>query len=1285
MIKLKPFPVLGMFFILLTSISCDEGVIDQSGFIRVSLLSISDTPAINIANEESYPIRGTCIGTGEDASLVVRLNGTDLGEPLCVDSRWELTVDVSNHVSSIDDGNNVRITAIEGEGEVEREVLKDTERPVVNISSNSAINSLNQNNYVVSGTCPAEDDERPVVLSIGGLPDQSIDCMNGNWSLQSDVSSLTGGMITIVANMEDSAGNAADSVNVEVSRDIELPEVSITTTDFRINSSNKDNYLLGGTCSEEGVDVVIQIPGLSDNINVSCASMEWSFQGDVSDATEALGVEFSVQQSDAAGNIDTAEAMLDKDTMPPDVAVTSGVIINIGNQSNFQLSGTCSEQDQMVSVTIGAPPAVTASCDGTWSVPVDSNLSEGDVTLTITQVDSFGNERTLTPTLTKDITASQPAFDADLNIDGTNYLAYRASGTCPEDGRVNVTVDSNAAETVDCTGGTWQSSEYQFTPGETGTVTLRATLTDAAGNAGTEIMVDVSKNTNARMITIDTPAVINDANQNSYPVAGNCSAHMETVTVIVGGESPASAPTCTNGRWSTTVDVRTVNDNPSVAINVTFGSGGDMVQANDTVLKDASIPTVTITDPAAVTSNNEDSYSVSGTCVGADQQIQVSIGSITLNNVDCVSDGWSVTGQDLEDFTGANVRITANTTDIAGNVAVEAVEDVVRDVDPPVLTITTSNINIDRSNYQDYSIAGTCEGTEDVRITIGNLSEESVPCSSNNWSFANRNMTALGDAMGIAVVIRQDDAVENEGELNTTLDKDLTPAFPAFASGSSSTGTDSSITLDIGGSETLANYSFYSDNSCSSSLGSSVNGRQVTLTGFVLGQNTVYFTVMADTQCYQSVSYLYLRQISTYLDRIEIGSAHSCATKDDGGVGCWGEGDEGRLGNDLSSDREYAVAVVDGNSSTTPLSGIAQVSAGNSHTCALESDGGILCWGHGGAGRLGNDAESNRDHPVAVVDGDGSTTPLSGMVQVSAGLNHTCALKSDGGVLCWGNGEDGRLGSDASFDRDHPVAVVDGDGSTTPLSEIVQVSAGKNHTCAVKIDGRVVCWGNGASGRLGNDASSDRDHPVVVVDGNGSTNPLTGIVQVSAGFNHTCAVKSDGGIVCWGQGSFGRLGNDASSDRDHPVAVVDGDGSTTPLSGVVQVSAGSYHTCATKSDGEAVCWGYGANRSLGNGGTSTRDHPVSVIDGNGSTTPLSGVVQVSAGAYHACAMKDDGDVVCWGFGGQGRLGNDAFSTVGYPVTVVDGDGSSTAFDTGSTSPGSHTCTDNGSTFSCSID
>ena len=395
------------------------------------------------------------------------------------------------------------------------------------------------------------------------------------------------------------------------------------------------------------------------------------------------------------------------------------------------------------------------------------------------------------------------------------------------------------------------------------------------------------------------------------------------------------------------------------------------------------------------------------------------------------------------------------------------------------------------------------------------------------------------------------------------------------------------------------------------------------------------------------------------ITQISSGRHHTCAVTNTNGVVCWGRGDSGQLGNDDTSDTDAPVDVVVADGSTTPLANITQINSGGSHTCALTSTGGVVCWGDGGDGQLGNDGTASKEHPVAVVNGDGSTTPLANITQVSSGSDHSCALTSAGGVVCWGDGGNGRLGNDGTASKDHPVNVVEADGSSTPLANITQISSGDAHTCAVTNAKGVVCWGHGGNGKLGNDGTSDADAPVAVVDGDGSSNPLANITQVSSGAFHTCAVTNTGGVVCWGYGGRGQLGNDGTSDTDAPVAVVNGNGSSTPLANITKISSGNSHTCALTSSNAVVCWGYGGNGRLGNGDTASRDHPVAVVDGEGSSTPLADITQISSGSEHTCALTNAKGVVCWGLQKNGQLGNDGIRNTGVLVDVVEAEGSTT--------------------------
>ena len=251
------------------------------------------------------------------------------------------------------------------------------------------------------------------------------------------------------------------------------------------------------------------------------------------------------------------------------------------------------------------------------------------------------------------------------------------------------------------------------------------------------------------------------------------------------------------------------------------------------------------------------------------------------------------------------------------------------------------------------------------------------------------------------------------------------------------------------------------------------------------------------------------------------GGYHTCALNDDGVVLCWGKSDAGQT----------AVP--------TDLAPAYQISAGGFYSCALQLGGSVACWGANGFGQTNVPSD------------------LTDVSQISAGFNHVCALRTDGTVSCWGS---------PGIQTDVP------DG----INSVSQISAGTYSNCAVKTDATLACWGYPDYGQ--------------------STVPpgLTAVSEVSAGESYNCALKSDGTVACWGYNGYGQT--------------------TVPagLTSVAHISAGPYHACALKLDGTVACWGY---------------------DGLGETSvpgDLTSVVQVTAGAFHTCALKSDGSFVCWG-------------------------------------------------------
>ena len=257
----------------------------------------------------------------------------------------------------------------------------------------------------------------------------------------------------------------------------------------------------------------------------------------------------------------------------------------------------------------------------------------------------------------------------------------------------------------------------------------------------------------------------------------------------------------------------------------------------------------------------------------------------------------------------------------------------------------------------------------------------------------------------------------------------------------------------------------------------------------------------------------------------------------------------------------------------------------------------------------------------------------AGPSDLSAGREHTCAVTATGGLKCWGSNLLGQLRDGTTTDRETPADV------TGLTSGVAAVSAGKGnfgegHTCAVTTAGGVKCWGLNRDGQLGDGTNADSNTPLDVF---GLTSGVTG---VSVGARHTCALTTAGGVKCWGYNELGQLGDGTLAYWNTPVDVV---GLT---SGVSTVSGGTEHTYALTTTGSLKCWGGNQFGQLGNGTFVGSNTPVDVV---GLT---SGVAAVSVGDIHTCGLTTTGGVKCWGFNGHAQLGGGTFTNRNAPVDVT---------------------------------
>ncbi len=390
------------------------------------------------------------------------------------------------------------------------------------------------------------------------------------------------------------------------------------------------------------------------------------------------------------------------------------------------------------------------------------------------------------------------------------------------------------------------------------------------------------------------------------------------------------------------------------------------------------------------------------------------------------------------------------------------------------------------------------------------------------------------------------------------------------------------------------------------------------------------------------------------------GEAHTCAAFGDGRVSCWGSGSSGQIGDGVSTTGALPREVLE-------LRNVVQVTAGDAHTCALLGDKTVVCWGDNGHGQLGDGKTTNLTQPAMPV------FRLTGVAQIVAGGEHTCARMANGTAFCWGSNSFGQLGIGKK--QLTPAEPVAGLGGTGVLEGIEALAAAGELTCALLRDGRVACWGRndmrqiepGMPPGMGprqfafpnlvagvtdaaeitagpNHVCARRRDAAVLCWGQNATKPnlvsfgLAMPIAMAAGGQHTCALTADGAVQCWGSNTWRQLGDESETTRAAPAPV-------PGVTGAVALAAGGRHTCARLRDGSVTCWGARSHGQLGDDYPTVISRPTKVADLPG------GVAEIRAGGLHTCARLRNGTVACWGHNDWGQLGDRDAPARSAPWTV----------------------------------
>lgn len=413
---------------------------------------------------------------------------------------------------------------------------------------------------------------------------------------------------------------------------------------------------------------------------------------------------------------------------------------------------------------------------------------------------------------------------------------------------------------------------------------------------------------------------------------------------------------------------------------------------------------------------------------------------------------------------------------------------------------------------------------------------------------------------------------------------------------------------------------------------------------------------------------------------IAAGQIHSLSLAWAKEVSAWGNQANGRLGNGLTSGNALTPGASEYSANSNIVDAIG-IAAGTGHSIFLRWDPNLsgdarsTVWGFGfnTSGQLGNNATAtNQSYPVQTLKSTAANDFLTGVTEVSAGQNFSAAVMMDGRVFTWGTRSNGRLGDGStSGTRRFANPVERGDGAFPDLTGIASVQAGGGFALArtsttSPAPGRVWAWGLNSSGQLGrgNTTTLSRAMPVLL-----TASPLvelTDAVEVSAGESHSAVLRwreagpsgpaINGEVWCFGQRSFGRLGDGNTSSTSTPVSLPTQvlTAPNTPLTNIVSVAAGSAHTLALDSTGHVWAWGNNSAGAIGDSSTTHRGYAVKVVNQDG-TGDLESIVRIAAGGTGAngfsLAVGEDGTVYGWGRNGNGQLGNNSTTNATRPVVI----------------------------------
>ncbi|WP_016957657.1 Ig-like domain-containing protein, partial [Catenovulum agarivorans] len=825
---------------------------DANASVSVSITDGTSTSSQNVTADGSgaWTISGSefDVSTFNNGTLTVSATQTDAAGNTSTAATQNITLD-NSAPSAL-----TITTPIEGDGYVNASEDEDVLIAGSGAEAgNSVTVSITDNNATLTRTVTADG--------------------SGNWTISGsefDVSAFNNGTLTVSATQTDTAGNTSTAATQDITLDNSAPSaVTITTpieTDGIVNAAEDSDVLIVGSAAEANASVTVTITDGTSTLNQNVTadgSGAWTISGsefDVSTFNNGT-LTVSATQTDTAGNTSTAASTtitLDN-TAPSAPSISTPIeidnIVNASEDDTVLISGSGAEANATITITIGSV-SIQTTADGSGNWTIESNeidisaLTNGTLTVTVTQTDAAGNESSsATQNITLDngvpaaVTITTP-IETDGIVNAAEDNDVLISGSGAESGNsVTVSITDNnstVSNTVTADGsGNWTLSggELDVSTFNNGTLTVSATQTDNAGNTSTAATQNITLDNSApSALTITTPiegdGYVNAAEDADVLIAGSGAENNASVTVTITDGSNSLEQTVTadaSGDWTISgseFDVSSFNNGTlTVSATQTDTAGNTSTAATQDITLDNLAPSaVTITTPietdGIVNAAEDDDVLIAGSGAESGNSVTVSItdnNNTTTRTVTADSSGnWTLSGSeiDVSGFNNGTLTVSATQTDTAGNTSTAATQDITLDNSAPSAPSISTPIEIDNivnaSEDDTVLISGSgAEASASLTITIGSVSIQTTADGSGNWTIESNEIDISALTNGtLTVTVTQTDAAGNDSSSatqNITLDNGVPAAVtittPIETDGIVNAAEDNDVLIEGSGAE----------------------------------------------------------------------------------------------------------------------------------------------------------------------------------------------------------------------------------------------------------------------------------------------------------------------------------------------------------------------------------------------------------------------------------------------------------------------------------------------------